>query len=659
MFLRMFRPFLSSLLFLAGLSLGLAQTPPSASSKIVLTPDMLVNESALGNVAALIDEQQEAGDPRAKKGGQPKTDWNKDIWEIAYPISAYIDLGGFYNLTDISLYDTNGEMTVKLESGTPSKWEPLLEQKLTEYLNWTTHPVKVRTRYVHIIIPVSGGGLPEIVLYGTPEGPITKATIPAPQPRILPTMENFIGTNAFVDDPIEKIAVGGYLREYHSWDWDALDSAKDAKPFPHNVFAFNPSRAGPNWDFDDFYTRCKAANIFVCPSLKASVSWLTPKLGDRPADPKMDPADPLAYRAHADHLFQFVARYGKTKVDDKKLKLAPDQKRLSGLDLIQYVENGNENDGWWAGPSAYSTPYQLAAQCSADYDGHKGQLGDTFGIKNADPNAKLVMSGLARPAVDYIRAMKAWADAHRGGDFPADVINIHTYSNEHGGQGNEMTIGISPEQDKLRERMHEFVDYRNRYLPKQEVWLTEFGYDTHPAAAQRAPAIGKTPPEEVQARWILRSYLAVAAAGFDRAAQYMLRDVSTTSTTKFDTSGLVGPKGDWTPKPSWYYTYTLKNRLTGMRYAGDVDSGNKKVWIYKFRSDDGRGAYVLWCPTADNSVVKSYALKNLGAAKTATLVEFVDKEKEGKASPLTLTKGSVTVNVSECPVIVLVDVMGK
>jgi hypothetical protein len=655
----MFRHLLTALFFLASLSMSFAQTPP-ASSKIVLTPDMLVNESALGNVAALIDEQEEAGDPRAKKGGKPKTDWNQGIWEIAYPISAYIDLGGFYNLTDISLYDTNGEMTVRIESGTPSQWQPMLEQKLTEYLNWTTHPVKVRTRYVHIIIPVSGGGLPEIVLYGTPDGPITKPVIPEPQPHILPTMENFIGTNAFVDDPIDKIAIAGYLREYHSWDWDALDSNKDAKPFPNNVFAFNPSRAGPGgWNFDDFYTRCKAANIFVCPSLKASVSWLTPKLGDRPADPKMDPTDPAAYRAHADHLFQFVARYGQTKIDDKKLKLAPDQKRLSGLNLIQYVENGNEEDGWWAGASAYSSPYQFAAQCSADYDGHQGKLGDTFGIKNADKNAKLVMAGLARPAVDYIRAMKAWADAHRNGDFPVDVINIHTYSNQLGGQGDNMTIGISPEQDKLREKMHEFVDYRNRYLPKQEVWLTEFGYDTHPAAVQRAPAIGKTSAEEVQARWLLRSYLAVAAAGFDRAAQYMLRDVSTTSTTKFDTSGFVGPKGDWTPKPSWYYTYTLKNCLTGMRYAGDVESGDKKVWIYKFRSDDGKGAYVLWCPTSDNSTVKNYVLKKLGAAKSATKVEFADKEINGKGTRLEINKGSVSLDVSECPVLVLVDALEK
>jgi hypothetical protein len=39
----------------------------------------------------------------------------------------------------------------------------------------------------------------------------------------------------------------------------------------------------------------------------------------------------------------------------------------------------------WA--RGYSTPYEFAARSSADYDGHRKALGDTFGIKNADPNA--------------------------------------------------------------------------------------------------------------------------------------------------------------------------------------------------------------------------------------------------------------------------------
>ena len=34
-------------------------------------------------------------------------------------------------------------------------------------------------------------------------------------------MDQFVGTNAFIDDPLDKLAVPvGFVREYHSWQWD-------------------------------------------------------------------------------------------------------------------------------------------------------------------------------------------------------------------------------------------------------------------------------------------------------------------------------------------------------------------------------------------------------------------------------------------------------
>src|SRR5690606_21649268 len=126
---------------------------------------------------------------------------------------------------------------------------------------------------------------------------------------------------------------------------------------------------------------------------------------------------------HADHMFQIAARYGKTKVDKGLLKLREDQKALSGLDLIQYYENWNEPNNDWSGRAVHFTPYEFAAMSSADYDGHKGTLGKTIGLKNADPNSKLVMGGLPRLNLDYIKSLKFWSDWKRDGSFPFDVIN--------------------------------------------------------------------------------------------------------------------------------------------------------------------------------------------------------------------------------------------
>jgi hypothetical protein len=136
----------------------------------------------------------------------------------------------------------------------------------------------------------------------------------------------------------------------------------------------------------------------------------------------------------------------------------------------------------------------------------------------------------------------------------------------------------------------------------------------------------------------------------------MLRDVDARSQQKYSTSGLVSRKGEWAPKTSWYYTYTLKNRLMGMRFVGEVASGNPKVLIYKFRSDKGDGAYAVWCPTSENATVENFSL-TVPVAKKATQVKFVNGRTGGEASLLTLQNKNVTLTVSELPTLVLVDTM--
>lgn len=646
----------TSVIGVAALATGCAaQTPApvqvnATSDKIVIQPAMVVNEVGRGNAFELFDEQNVVGDPRAGSKSGPTTVWGTGQDKIYYPLTAYIDLGAVHRISDIYLYDANGTGDFRVESGTPFKWQALVSDPLKSYLSWNRHAVDVRTRYLRFTIPDGGTRMPEVVLYGKAEEAIQPVKLPEAKRRQFPLMNDLIGTNAFIDDPLDKMAAVGYIREYHNWSWDA---GKEA--YPNNAAAFNPSYAGGGgWNFDDYYTKLKNAGIMVAPSIKGSANWIAEKADFKPVDVGQDATNPASYKAHADHMFQFAARYGSTKVPDVKLKLAPNQPRVSGLNLLRYFENGNEPNAWWHGRQGYSTPYELAAQSSADYDGHKKSLGDTFGIKNADPNAKLVMAGLAGLDLNYIKAMKTWADWNRDGDFPADVLNVHTYSNNIGGQGNSR-IGISPEEDRLKERLQELTDYRDRYLSGKELWLTEFGYDTHPGSVQGARIIGETSAEETQARWLVRSYLAIAAAGVDRAAQYMLRDAGT-GPGKYGTSGLTSEKGEWKPKTSWYYTYALKNRLTGMRFAGEVASGNPKVWIYKFRSDNGSGAYAVWCPTAENAMVANFALPVAGA-KTATQIALQHGDTNGVAAPLRIAANTVTLQVSEKPIFVIVDRM--
>jgi len=282
-------------------------------------------------------------------------------------------------------------------------------------------------------------------------------------------------------------------------------------------------------------------------------------------------------------------------------------------------------------------------------------MGPAVGIKNVDPGMKLVMGGLARPEIEYIKAMKLWADFHRGGDFPADIINLHHYSNDVGGQGGRSTAGISPEADGLRERFERVVEWRDRFLPDKEVWVSEFGYDTNPKSPQHAPAIGSADAEEVQGQWIVRSFLALAAAGVDRAQLYMLRDVDPESAVQYDSSGLTSEKGKHKPKRAWYYVAALRHILRGTRFEAEISSGDARVRICEFCSDEAapRRVYAIWCPTSSQIQVSGFSL-DVPDASGATLSTLEPGNAEGQPTPVAVDNGRIAVNVSERPIFVVV-----
>lgn len=637
-----------------------AGTGGGTGSPIQLNASMIINETMVGDPTKLVDEQTLAGNPKAGTGGTPTRYWQLGNDSTYMPASAVIDLGTNYALTDIYLFDSNGSGAVTVSTGTPFAWTQNFVDNMGGYNVWNAHPVSATTRYIQIVLSNTSINLPEILVYGTPQG--TPATPPSPSPHTLPTMSQLIGINAFVDDPIDKMQAAGFVREYHNWNWDEGDlwqfgTITTGYPgYPNNANKFNPSYAGGGWNFDAYYSNLKAAGLTVSPAIQGSVSWLSTNQSYKPVSAGESALAPASYAEHADHMFQYAARYGSTTVADSKLKLAAGQPRSTGLNTLQYYENWNEQDKWWSGRNAYFSPYEYAAMSSADYDGHLSTISNTLGVKNADPNAKLVMGGIANPNLDYIKALKFWSDFNRGGSFPFDVINIHHYNN-NGTDLNPGNVGVSPEAGGFKELLEKFVDYRDRYLPGKEMWISEFGYDTNQGSIQHAPAIGATSATTVQADWIVRSYLAAAAAGVDKAVMYMLRDVDPNSTTQYDTSGLTSSmQTGWVPKTSWYYVYTLKNRLGNMRYLGEAASGNANVKIYKFKdASTNQGAYVLWSPTSSNVTVNGYSLALAGTPSAATLVTLASGDTDGVPSTLAISSGAVSVNVSEHPVFVMVD----
>ncbi len=633
--------------------------------RISLSPDMILNESALGDATLLVDEQIEAGEPIEGDESSPQLFWTAGVNPWYYPVYAYIDLGAEYDLSNIFLYDDFEESTtgpISIEVGSPFDWTPLLTDDLEGVNTWNEHDLTtgatVTTRYVRVKLHNPQTRMSEIVLYGTATEALEEDNTPE-TPHAFATMDNLIGLNAFIDDPLGRMQATGAVREYHQWRWDEGNLDTEYPGYPNNENAFNPTYVTSNWNFDRFYENIQNMGLLNTPSMTGSAHWLNPPFNEvlsRPHHVGDDSEDPFSYIEHADHLYQWVARYGNNAVGSGSLKLRADQPVLSGLGTIQYFENWNEPDAFWKDENVYFTPYDYAAMSSADYDGHQGAMGTTVGVKNADPTAKMAMAGITNLNLEYIRAIKLWADEYRGGSVPFDVINLHHYSNDAGLQHAGANNGISPEEDRLKEKLEEFVTYRNKYMPGKEIWLSEFGYDTNPTSAQRALQIGSYDNEEVQGQWLVRSYLAIAAAGIDKAQMFMLRDVNAADNTIFQSSGLTeSPSNDWAAKPSWYYVYTMKNRLTGMTFDSEVASGNEDVRIYKFTHPDGDAAYAVWSPTSDGTTVSGYDLSLAGGENQAVLVEMLEGDRDGTETTLTINSGSVSVDVSERPVFVLVN----
>ena len=500
----------------------------------------------------------------------------------------------------------------------------------------------------------------------TDAGPDADTGTPPPSGRA--TLAQFMGVNALINDPIDKLAAIGNVREYHQWQWCEGNGDTAYPGYPNNKLSF--SLWGGFWDFDAYYQGLQAKGVFASPVIQGGVKFVNGGNVPPTAAGKTS-TDPSAYVAHADFMFQYAARYGRTKVDDKLLKLAADQKRLTGLGTLGYLEDFNEQDASWILPGGklLFSADEYSAMASADYDGDQGKLGKTVGVKNADPTMKMVMAGLAGQGNDivawekfiesYLDGIRAWSTAHRGGSFPADVVNLHYYSFGPDPFGTAAPRpAVSPEDDKVRETMSLLKKYRDEKLPGKELWITEFGYDTDALSRLHAPALGKNSAAVVQGQWLVRYYLALLGAGFDRAFMFILDDPCDGSDchVQFGTSGITTGKDKWDPKPGFYFLATLRARLGAYAFDSDVASGDPNVRIMKLVTPgaSAKTAYVVWAPTSKDTTVTGYSLA-IGSATKATLVTLADKAMNGTEAPLGVSSGKVKVDVGETPSIVFVE----
>ncbi|MFN4083867.1 MAG: DNRLRE domain-containing protein [Bacteroidia bacterium] len=648
--------------------------------QIVLTRDMITplfvtNQGGSTEVDSLVDEQFVAIPSKRFLLSNYYFRNNIDSHKLINA-GVLIDLKDSFYLDSIAVFDLNDSGGIYVLTGSPKQWDTALFYYTNLYETWNRQSLNgVKTKYVLIVFQHKEAYISELKLIGK----FAKKHTVTPKEQTInnETQKAFIdklmGMNVGFWDSVEHVSCAGSLREYHNWSWN--DGGEDtltippkwlvkANPlktltplelgftytgYPNNRYIFNPDQEGVRCanfcgkKFDNIYSQWINTGVEVNPCLQGIAYYIRPGISDgvKPLYLNADPLNPNSYKAHADYIYQYVARYG-TKIfaDTSILKVANSgnmfnsnlhQLALSGLGYVNYIENWNEPDnefGYDVTTGATRElkmfhPFEYAAMCSMDYDGHE-KSDTTVGIKNADPNVKMVMGGLMSLNLDYIKAMKVWFENFRTDKkFAVDVLNFHDYF--HLKSVNDKwtdSIGVSPEGYQIKNKLKAIVAYRDEHLPGKEIWLSEFGYDTDTQSTQRAPIIGPYNTIEMQGRWLMRAFLEIAASGIDKAHWFQMNDRSsdTFQYVAQNTTGLFNTKYT-SRKPSWYYMKSMKETLKGSRFSKEIASGNSNINLYEFKTDNNDTiVYAVWCNTSNNTVVNNYKLK---IGKEQCKVEFI------------------------------------
>lgn len=613
-------------------------------SKFTVLDENLVHlaSSFLNDASVLFDQQDKVPEsPENTEVGKEtfdatnkSTNWKPNQQAEYGDDSFYIDMKANYVITGICYLDTNGINDWKVESGDPFGWNEILSFSTDSYMSWQGRTISgcEPTRYLRFSTVSGDSGVSELAIYGykvselSDQQHLKTAPKTSDAPKTNLTAGGRVGFNAFIDDPMTSICAAGNVREYHNLNW-LIDTDGKIK--------FTQGTWG---DMDSYYTAMKAQNINIIPCFQGGSSYIYGS-SDYPeiAVPKgADTLDPSSYTLHAQAMYQVAARYGSnTNVDTDTLNVADSKEPVSGKGLLSALENCNEPNKSWSGKANYYTPYELAAMCSADYDGHEGTIPDA-GVKNADPNFKLAMGGLVGTStmLDYLTEMKLWFDYNRSdGKFAVDIINVHIGPDS-----------CNPESSSFAEKIQSLQKWINENAPGTELWISEYEVPMSDCVTEGVDNHENETYQLKYAQRVIRTNLIALKNGVDRITKFQLRDEAGGA---YADSGLVTQKGEWNKKTAWYHISCMTSVLENADFYADLS--DNEVSVYRFK-DRITGEFIdcVWSPTNEDKVIKDYSM----SVENADFVYLTEPSQyaEGTTKSLKITDGRINIDVTETQV---------
>lgn len=603
--------------------------------------------------------------------------WGKILpnWNAYYPLESDEAM----TLQSIRFHDglgsyVNQPMTLSIIT---DKWERITVAKFTgeSYNEWVgpdpTNPKSFvlktppTAKIKYLLINTFGNYPTEIELYGTYTAS-TKTLADAPNKTI--KMKQGLGVNGFEWDFFSQSKIdenkfkaiksfGGFR---HYIDWDKLEATE-------GNYTFNPTFNG-GWNYDAIYERCKLEGIEVLACIQTAPDWLINTYPEADRDNNISPVKygksveiPTSYIEQARVAFQFAARYGSNPNVDKSLVSVYSKPRWThdnvnsvkiGLDVVKYIECGNERDKWWRGRNAYQTAREHAANLSAFYDGHKNTMGKGVGVKNADPNMMVVMAGLSTANPDYVKGMVDWCKEFRGYkadstvDLCWDVVNYHLYAdNGNSAQDGTSTRGAAPEVSNAGKTAKDFVQMAHKYLNDMPVWITELGYDLNQGSPLKAIPIANKSEYITQADWSLRSSLMYNRLGIERSFFYELYDDNFENPIQFGSSGLINQ--NLSRRPAADYIYQT-NKLMGDYVYKETISQDPLVDRYEL---NGKSAYVLVVPD-EKARTTQYKLDLPRIPKATIYIPKIGADAMREEAVLSI-EGKFSLTVTETPIFLI------
>lgn len=380
--------------------------------------------------------------------------------------------------------------------------------------------------------------------------------------------------------------------------------------------------------------------------------------------------DALHYGTYGKLCYSLAGKYGKNHVPGDAI--CYDTDKQTGYDLICGLEPENEPDASWNGWIGYRHADEMAAMLSNCYDGHVSDFIDeagvsaTYGLKKAD-NMLAIFPGTAGVNMGYFLSAFLWWKANRkDASIPIDVFSTHMYFSNIGNQGSSqipVQYGITFEEamsNPVGAGMKELVDFRNRYCPDKEIWLTEFGWGesggrntqskyqcyTQPGRYVGNWAIPDRHRSEVKGAWTIRACVQMMAMGVDLVNYYSTEmeasyfnagywgtgggyemfhwndipdatpGAKAAHITQFEhayprggfaSMGFFGPLlncGGYPISRAYWWIATLRNRLNGYVYTGMKYLSDERIVIACFKhTTEAKGAYIVYYNDNQNTGV--------------------------------------------------------